>query len=410
MRIILMFAIAGALHAGDIEIRTSPAHLRSGAAREWLEFPAEPLGQALAVTFAAEPNDREYTLRVRQRDVKNPAWNVRMNGRTLGQLAADERDIVVQFAVPAGLLRAGGNTLEIGAAAGRTSDDIEVSDLRIARRPPGELLREATVRVDAGGTAPVRITVVDARGSLVPIASLGNAGREAVRTGVIYTLDGRAEFGAPAGTYQVFASRGWEYSAPSHTVKLQPGRAEQLVLRPRREVVLPGYRSCDTHVHTLELSGHGDATIRERLITAAGEGLDIIVATEHNRVSDYSAALRELGLERRLTVIPGSEVTTALGHFDVFPLSAEGGHPDWKAREWSALAESIGKAGASGIIVQNHPRDLHAGYRPFDAAHHLSPAGENLNGRPFFANAVEVVNSGAMQSDMLEPVRDCWAC
>src|SRR5688572_14558944 len=58
------------------------------------------------------------------------------------------------------------------------------------------------------------------------------------------------------------------------------------------------------------------------------------------------------------------------------------------------------------VIVQNHPRDLHSNYRPFDPAHHISNIGENLQGRPFLANAMEVVNSGAMSSDPLQLVRD----
>ena len=58
------------------------------------------------------------------------------------------------------------------------------------------------------------------------------------------------------------------------------------------------------------------------------------------------------------------------------------------------------------VVVQNHPRDLHLNYRPFDPRHHLSSAGENLIERPFFANAMEVINSGAMYSDMLQLVRD----
>jgi hypothetical protein len=59
--------------------------------------------------------------------------------------------------------------------------------------------------------------------------------------------------------------------------------------------------------------------------------------------------------------------------------------------------------------MQNHPRDLHAGYRPMDDAHYLENVGEWLNGRTFPGNAIEVVNSGAMQSDPLKGVRDWLA-
>ncbi|MBI3278954.1 MAG: CehA/McbA family metallohydrolase [Acidobacteria bacterium] len=158
--------------------------------------------------------------------------------------------------------------------------------------------------------------------------------------------------------------------------------------------------------HTLELSGHGDAAVRERILTAAAEALDIVVATEHNRTSDYSQAARELGLERLLLPVRGMEVTTATGHFNVFPLPREAPAPEVRERDWLKLARSIQDMPGGRVIIQNHPRDLHSNYRPFDPSHHLSSAGENLNGRPVFANAMEVVNSGAMHSDVLQPVRD----
>jgi hypothetical protein len=156
-------------------------------------------------------------------------------------------------------------------------------------------------------------------GSLVPIHALRVGALEAIRTGVIYTSDGQTSIGVPAGEYQIYASRGFEYSAPSARVQLAHGQRASIALKIRREVTMCGYVSCDTHVHTLELSGHGDASVDERVLAAAGEGLDLIVATEHNRFADYSAALRKLGLNRWVTSIPGTEVTTAIGHFNIFP-------------------------------------------------------------------------------------------
>ena len=50
----------------------------------------------------------------------------------------------------------------------------------------------------------------------------------------------------------------------------------------RREVATPGLVACDTHVHTLTNSGHGDATIAERVVTLAGEGIELPIATDHN--------------------------------------------------------------------------------------------------------------------------------
>ncbi|MBI1898201.1 MAG: CehA/McbA family metallohydrolase, partial [Acidobacteria bacterium] len=403
--ILLALFWSAALQADAIPILDQPVHLRSGAEREWDDFPEQAAGPALRLTFAAQPNASEYALSLRQRDVKSATWTVRLNGRALGALAADERDMRALLVVPPGALHAGANTLEIATASGRVPDDIEIREARLYPQPVRELLREATVSVDAG-ELPVKITVVDSSGALMPLAPLGDPAREAVRTGVVYTASGRTRFGLPAGDYRIFASRGWEYDAPSQPVRLRAGQSGRVQLRLHREVTLPGYVSIDTHVHTLELSGHGDAAVRERILTAAAEALDIVVATEHNRTSDYSQAARELGLERLLLPVRGMEVTTATGHFNVFPLPREAPAPEVRERDWLKLARSIQDMPGGRVIIQNHPRDLHSNYRPFDPSHHLSSAGENLNGRPVFANAMEVVNSGAMQSDILQPVRD----
>ena len=57
-------------------------------------------------------------------------------------------------------------------------------------------------------------------------------------------------------------------------------------------------------------------------------------------------------------------------------------------------------------MILNHPRDLHAGFRPFGPERHLALTGEDLDGWELPANAMEVVNSGAQQTDVMRLVRD----
>src|SRR5205085_671010 len=102
---------------------------------------------------------------------------------------------------------------------------------------------------------------------------------------------------------------------------------------------------CDTHVHTLTYSGHGDATLDERVLTLAGEGVELPVAAEHNRQIDYHAAAVRLGVRKYFTPVVGNEVTTAVGHFNVFPLRAEGPLRDWFALLNRGLA--VAPVGAS---------------------------------------------------------------
>ena len=384
-------------------------HLRSGEKREWRTFPEAATGRILSISFDSHANATEHTLVIRQRDVKNTTWTVTVNGRRLGALQDDERDMLRLLPIPADTLRNGQNTFAITGDPGSVSDDIEITEIRIEPAPVRELLTESTIALKVtgeDGAMPVKVTIVDGRGFLVPFVSLRPGAYEALRTGVLYTPDGVARIGVRAGEYKLFASRGFEYSAPTERVSLKRGAVHESHLRMRREVSIPGYISCDTHVHTRELSGHGDASVDERVLTAAGEGLDLVIATEHNKVADYMPALIRHHLDRWTWSIPGNEVTTAWGHFNVFPTRPGTTQPDPREMEWETLANAVSKTEGAQVFIQNHPRDLHSGYRPFDPAHYLSSVGVNRQNRPVWANAMEVVNSGAMSSDPMQLVHD----
>ncbi len=60
-------------------------------------------------------------------------------------------------------------------------------------------------------------------------------------------------------------------------------------------------------------------------------------------------------------------------------------------------------------MILNHPRDVHVKFRPFGPERFLALTGEDLDGWVLPANAMEVVNSGAQQSDVMLPVRDWFA-
>jgi hypothetical protein len=105
-----------------------------------------------------------------------------------------------------------------------------------------------------------------------------------------------------------------------------------------------------------------------------------------------------MNLHKYFTPLPGDEVTTAVGHFNVFPLREKGIAPNHKVKNWSELAENF--AGMdSMVIILNHARDIHNGFRPFDPKKHIAIAGMNIDNWKLPANAMEVVNSGALQSD-----------
>lgn len=334
-----------------------------------------------------------------------------LNDKPLGELIRDENDTNIALAVPAETLNDGENRLQIEArsAAADLSDDIRVGAIRLISAPVREVLANATLDVEVQDTGtrqptPCRITIVNADGAL---QALGMASTDdlAVRPGVVYTSRGRASIKLPAGKYTVFAGRGFEYSLARTDISLTPGETGRVALEIRREVPTDGYVACDTHLHTLTHSGHGDSSVAEQLITLAGEGIELPIATDHNKQIDYEPLSRQLDVRRFMTPIVGNEVTTPRGHFNVFPVSPDGMPPDHRQASWAATFESIARSGAR-LAILNHARDVHSKVRPFGPLLFNDAVGEHFEEWPPLLTAMEVVNSGATQTDVLQLFRD----
>lgn len=412
--ICLLAVLSGTLNQAHAEpprtLTASPRHLRNIGEREWDTFPEIAGGRQLTQTFQSTANNGEVTLRVQQRDIKQD-WRVLLNDQPLGKLVRDENPMVVHFAVPPDRLRDGDNQLVIESSSDRP-DDIEVGPITLISQPPAELLRQAELQVrildsSSGRTIPGRITILTADGVL---QELGNQSTEsmAVRPGVVYCL-GQARLQLPSGEFTIHAGRGLEWSVATARVELKADSLTMLDLVITREVDTSGWVACDTHVHTLTHSGHGDATIEERMLTLAGEGIEFPIATDHNKHIDYRPVSERLGTSSYFTPVVGNEFTTRLGHFNIFPISPDAAVADQTRTTWDELFEQIHETPGVEIIILNHPRDVHSGFRPFGPAHHLAIAGRNLDGWTLKANAMEVVNSAAQQTDINRLLADWMA-
>ncbi len=384
LALVVLAGIVGRAAAEGRVLDPALHHLRAGATREWADFPAQAEAASLTLRFLCTRNETEWSLRLRQQDVRQ-TWRALLNSKEVGRLPPDENDMVIYFPIPAAMLIAGENTLAI-EQIGKTPDDVRIGEITLDDRSVSAALGEATVEInvtdaaspDKAAPLPCRITIVNGQGALMSVGATSGPGL-AVRPGVIYTADGRAKFGVPAGAYTLFAGRGFAYGLDSTQIEVRPGDRVQKRLAIRREVPTPGYISCDTHVHTLTYSGHGDARVEEQVLAIAGENVELPIATEHNRQIDYSAAAVRQGVRKYFTPVVGNEVTTAVGHFNAFPLRTDGSVPDYKLKDWKTLFASIDAAGAKFTIL-NHPRDLHVGFRPLGPERHLALSGEHLDG------------------------------
>lgn len=381
-------------------------HLRNTGAREWSDFPPHPPPSEYVLRFPGTPNESERTLSIRQYDVKL-SWRITVNGQDLGTLVPDEKDLRAYYRIDSGLLKTE-NILMISCKDPQ-SDDIRVGEITLLDKPLDGVLAESQLAievrdVESGEHLPVRITITNDRGIL---QSVSGSTRDplALRPGYVYTGTGRAVLGLPAGTYKVYAGRGFEYGVDSAQVALAPGDFKTLRLKIRREVATPGWVSSDTHIHTFTWSGHGDASAAERVLTIAGEGIELPVSTEHNLAVDLHPFACDMNVSRYFTAVTGNEVTTPVGHFNIFPADPSEEPIPASVATWSTLAGHLSPDGRHAIIL-NHARDVHLDFRPFDPRRHLSTAGMRLDDQPFIANAMEVMNSGSQQTDQQELLRD----
>lgn len=169
---------------------------------------------------------------------------------------------------------------------------------------------------------------------------------------VLVTASGRDLKTIPVGEYQVYISRGTEYSLDRQKVRIEEGKTAYLNSTLERIVDTTGFISADFHLHL-------QFAMRDGAMASAAEGIDLLTATDHNILKDYAPHIRALKLERFITSTVGSEIDTAFGHFNSFPLEID----RWGRREFrhgirtpGEFLRIVRQEPGEQIVQINHPR------------------------------------------------------
>ena len=327
------------------------------------------------------------------------------------------------------------------------------ADLRFVSRSP---FREITATADQGNidfslTAPVtaHVQLKDPAGSPIPgkvvvyCAAAGpaatatacpfprGAAREdgnlfryaafdpwgdTVQSVVFVDHTGSADVELPAGQPVAFvASHGPEWSVSPDSWPADLGTAsartngETVSLELAHVVNTTGWISGDFHVHGVN-SPDSPIALLDRVRTFLGEGVDVLVATDHDYITDYGPYLSQLdGLPAPanakkasawLRTVVGEELTTFdYGHWNSFPLDRNdsdliGGAVDWAGGTGAnkspkeihqALRDLPG--GAVRVVQANHPRGnlgwfTHVRLDTGDGATHACPQQFRISGAP----------------------------
>lgn len=171
------------------------------------------------------------------------------------------------------------------------------------------------------------------------------------------------------GKYRVTASRGPEYSVQQTTINLSGGETATLAIAPpKRLITTPGYLSADFHVHSGQSFDNNLGT-QSRLKSYVAQGAEVLVATEHDTIYDFTALIEAMGLSRHLKTVTGIELTNelgnpaapyGLGHANVFPLDVQPlqprrGAPKHENHRWRDIIAGLRSTGNRPLVQLNHP-------------------------------------------------------
>src|SRR5262249_16851293 len=198
----------------------------------------------------------------------------------------------------------------------------------------------------------------------------GTTGHAAGQGNVVYTATGQGDIQVAPGTYDVYVARGMEYSLQKRSITVTAGSTTPVDVSLKRAVRTKGAISADFHVHSGP-SLDASAPLRDRVPAFAGEGVEVMVSTDHDKTLDYTPIIGGFtGLPARLRSIVGNEVTGSVpnppdfpnsyGHINAWPLTVaanstrDGAIDDeYVAPNW--LYSRLRTAGAE-VIQYNHPR------------------------------------------------------
>lgn len=220
--------------------------------------------------------------------------------------------------------------------------EVEALDLRL--EAPGEL--DFDIRDEADRGLPARITLWKGAQARYVIFSDGMPDARAV----------------VPGDYEVSVTRGFEYGDWQGTVTVPTGGSASLAVALPHLVDTTGWLSADSHMHAGP-SADSDVLIPDRIRSAAAEGLDVAVGTDHEYVSDWRPAIVEAGLGDWIAALVGQEVTATLPEhtmmYGLEPLPPEedprGGPVRWYGLDLGQIFDAERARGAA-ITQLNHPR------------------------------------------------------
>src|SRR4051794_1329297 len=157
---------------------------------------------------------------------------------------------------------------------------------------------------DTGKPIPCKLTFVGVSGTPRPAFTRFDIGRQEGDAVLAYDRimsgSGTGAARVPAGTYDVYVSRGpeWDLYVARRLVVSEKGAA--ISARLHHVVDTSGWVSADFHVHA-HMSTDSHVPMHDRVYEFLADGVEVITSTDHNVVADYAPLIAQLGVGRHIT-------------------------------------------------------------------------------------------------------------
>ena len=163
--------------------------------------------------------------------------------------------------------------------------------------------------------------------------------------------DGVAEFDLEPGSYQLVVSRGDEYSVHRELITTVAGSTTTVSAQIARVLDTAGFISSDYHVHMLN-SPDSRVALGTRALSFAAEGVENLVATDHDSITDMTPTIVARGLSPFLSSTIGEEITSFdYGHFNAYPQGEDPTRVSNGSTDWGGAAPP----GLDFPAYGNHP-------------------------------------------------------
>ncbi len=183
----------------------------------------------------------------------------------------------------------------------------------------------------------------------------------------ILSATGNGTTPVPPGSYKAYVTRGLEFEPVISIINVTEANTTPIAATLQRVVLTPGYLSADMHVHGFN-SADSAIAWEDRARQAAAEGLEIVVPTDHDFISQIDSAIVTAGVSGWVSTVPGNEVTTnEWGHFNAYPLTPNTSAPRNGALDHLGLSpgqifQALRNDPKQPVVQINHPRAGGLGY------------------------------------------------